>query len=105
VGLWSTCFIVGAVSFSVMILASQYLEPPPEGWVPKGFIEKQQNGQVKVKQDLSQLTANEAIKSRRFWMLCIMLFINITCGIAILAVASPMPQEVTEMTDLAAATM
>src|SRR5699024_3237522 len=105
VGISPTFYILGAVYFTVMILSSQYLEPPPEGWVPKGFIEKQQNGQVKVKQDLSQLTANEAIKTRRFWMLWIMLFINITCGIAILAVASPMAQELTGMTAVAAASV
>src|SRR5699024_12315612 len=66
---------------------------------------KQQKAQVKVRQDLSHLTANEAMKTRRFWMLWIMLFINIPCGIAIPAVASPMAQEVTGMTALAAATM
>src|SRR5699024_3033750 len=55
--------------------------------------------------DLSQLTANEAVKTRRFWMLWVMLFINITCGIAILAVASPMAQELTGMTAASAAAM
>ena len=34
-----------------------------------------------------------------------MLFINITCGIAIISVASPMAQEITGMTAIAAATM
>lgn len=105
VGISPTFYILGATYFIVMVVSSQYLAPPPEGWVPKGFTEKQQNGQVKVKRDLSQLTANEAVKTRRFWMLWLMLFTNITCGIAILAVASPMAQEVTGMTSLAAATM
>src|SRR5699024_8506785 len=53
--------------------------------------------------DLSQLTANQAIKTRRIWMLWFMLFINITCVIAILAVASPMAQEITGMSAIAAA--
>lgn len=105
VGISSTFYILGIIYFVVMILSAQYLAPPPEGWAPKGFIESQQNGTKKIKADLSQLSANEAVKTRRFWMLWVMLFINITCGIAILAVASPMAQEITGMTAIAAAAM
>jgi len=101
-----TFFILGAIYFIVMIVSSQYLAPPPKDWVPKGYVEKEENGkQKKIKPDLSQLTANEAVKTRRFWMLWFMLFINTTCGIAILAVASPMAQEIAGMTVIAAATM
>lgn len=103
VGLNLTFFILGVVYFTVMTLSALYLAPPPKGWLPKGFTEDGNNGRVKIKQDLSQLTANEAVKTRRFWMLWIMLFINITCGIAILAVASPMAQEITGMTAASAA--
>lgn len=104
-GLNITFFTLGAIYFIVMTASAQYLAPPPEGWVPKGFKEAKQNGTSKIKEDLSQLTANEAIKTRRFWLLWFMLFINITCGIAILAVASPMAQEITGMTAIAAAGM
>ncbi len=55
--------------------------------------------------DLSQLTANEAVKTKRFWYLWLMLFINVTCGIAILSVASPMAQEIAGLSVTAAATM
>ncbi|MBU5466060.1 OFA family MFS transporter [Virgibacillus sp. MSJ-26] len=105
VGLNATFFILGGIYFIVMTASAQYLAPPPEGWVPKGFEEAKENGTSKIKEDLSQLTANQAIKTRRFWMLWFMLFINITCGIAILAVASPMAQEITGMSAIAAAGM
>ncbi|MUK87706.1 MFS transporter [Ornithinibacillus sp. L9] len=107
VGISNTFFILGAIYFVVMTVSAQYLAPPPEGWKPKGFTEKQEadTAKGKIKEDLSQLTANEAIKTRRFWMLWFMLFINVTCGIAILAVASPMAQEITGMTAIAAAAM
>jgi len=105
IGISATFFTLGAIYFVVMTLASQYLAPPPEGWVPKGFKEKEQNGKRKMKADLSYLTANEAIKTRRFWMLWTMLFLNVTCGIAIIAVASPMAQEITGMSSVAAAAM
>ncbi|MGM8211531.1 L-lactate MFS transporter [Virgibacillus sp. W0430] len=105
IGLTLTFFILGAAYFVVMTLSAQYLAPPPKGWLPAGFKEKEQSGRIKIKKDLSQLTANEAVKTRRFWMLWFMLFINVTCGIALLAVASPMAQEITGMTAITAATM
>lgn len=105
VGLGSTFLILGIAYFVIMTASAQYLSPPPEGWAPKGFKENEDNGRIKIRPDLSQLTANEAVKTRRFWMLWVMLFINITCGIAILAVASPMAQELTGMTAASAAAM
>ncbi|WP_099159217.1 L-lactate MFS transporter [Virgibacillus ndiopensis] len=104
-GISNTFFILGAAYFIVMTLAAQYLSPPPEGWAPKGFKESDQKGKINVKTDLSQLTANEAIKTRRFWMLWTMLFLNVTCGIAVISVASPMAQEIAGMTPIAAAAM
>lgn len=105
IGISSTFYVLGGIYFVVMTLASLYLSPPPEGWAPKGFKEDKQNGKIKVKEDLSQLTANEAIKTRRFWMLWTMLFLNVTCGIAVISVASPMAQQITGMTPIAAAAM
>lgn len=104
-GLKFTFLILGIAYFVIMMASAQYLAPPPEGWVPKGFQENQNTGRIKIRPDLSQLTANEAVKTRRFWMLWFMLFINVTCGIALLAVASPMAQELTGMSTAAAATM
>ncbi|MFD1039093.1 OFA family MFS transporter [Virgibacillus byunsanensis] len=105
VGISNTFYILGAVYFTVMTLAAQYLAPPPKGWAPEGFKENEQKGAIKIKADLSQLTANEAIKTRRFWMLWTMLFLNVTCGIAVISVASPMAQDIAGMTPIAAATM
>ncbi|RDW18904.1 L-lactate MFS transporter [Oceanobacillus chungangensis] len=105
IGITNTFFTLGIAYFAVMAISAQYLSPPPEGWTPEGFIESQQNGSIKIKQDLSQLTANEAIKTRRFWLLWVMLFLNVTCGIAIISVASPMAQDIAGMTPIAAAAM
>ncbi|WP_025027228.1 L-lactate MFS transporter [Caldalkalibacillus mannanilyticus] len=105
-GLSLTFFIAGAVYFCVMILAASYLEAPPEGWAPAAATSKENSPYtVQVKEDLSQLTANEAVKTKRFWALWIMLFINVTCGIAIISVASPMAQEIAGMSTIAAASM
>lgn len=105
VGISNTFFVLGAIYFIVMTVSSQYLAPPPEGWVPKSYKEQIDTGKKQLKQDLSQLTANEAVKTKRFWMLWFMLFINVTCGIAIISVASPMAQDIAGMTPATAAVM
>lgn len=105
VGLANTFYILGISYFIIMIASSLYLEPPQEGWMPAGFKEKVSNGTKKIAQDLSQLTANEAVKTRRFYYLWIMLFINVTCGIAIISAASPLAQESIGLTPVAAAAL
>lgn len=103
VGIPNTFFILGAIYFTVMFVSSLYLERPPEGYHPKGVVIGESEGAVS--KDLAQLTANEAIKTKRFYFLWLMLFINVTCGIAILAVASPMGVEIAGLTAGAAAFM
>lgn len=105
VGIANTFFILGIAYFVVMILSSLYLEPPVEGWAPAGFKEKVSNGTTKLKQDLSQLTANQAVKTKRFYYLWLMLFINVTCGIAIISAASPLAQESIGLSAVAAAAL
>lgn len=105
-GISTTFYILGSIYLIVILSSAQYLAPPKEDWVPKGFNGSTQSaGGKKVKADLSQLTANEAVKTRRFWALWLMLFINVTCGIAILSVASPMAQELVGMSAASAAAM
>lgn len=104
-GTATTFYVLGIAYFTVMLLSSLYLEKPPEGWLPEGFQEKMQASKRKVVQDLSQLTANEAVKTRRFWYLWIMLFINVTCGIAILSAAKPLAIESIGLTTAAAAAL
>ena len=101
VGLAKTFFLLGAVYFGVMFLSSQYLAPPKPGWMPEGYAQRPvSSGERRTENDLS---ANEAVRTRRFYWLWLMLFINVTCGIAVISVASPMAQEVIGMTTFKAA--
>lgn len=97
VGIANTFYILGSIYFTAMFLSAQYLEVPPEGYSPKNFK------QEKIKEDLASLSREEAMKTGRFYGLWIMLFINVTCGIAIISVASPLLQEVVGISALAAA--
>lgn len=102
-----TFYLLGAVYLIVIFSSAQYLAAPPKGWLPAGFDPhaKDASGKVKKQPDLSQLTANEALKTKRFYYMWLMLFINITCGIAVISVASPMAQEVAGLTAIQAGVM
>jgi len=103
VGISNTFFILGFIYFVIMSLSALYLQAPEEGYMPEKFKKKLSDGKKKIKEDLSRLGLNEAIKTPRFYGLWIMLFINVTCGIAIIGVASPLLQEVVGISALAAA--
>jgi OFA family oxalate/formate antiporter-like MFS transporter len=100
VGIANTFITLGIIYFVIMIASSLYIERPPAG-----YMENVQKDGKKAATDYIQLTANEAVKTRKFWYLWIMLFINVTCGIAVLSVASPMAQEIAGLSAAAAATM
>ncbi|EGK13559.1 MFS family major facilitator transporter, oxalate:formate antiporter [Desmospora sp. 8437] len=105
VGIANTFYLLGGLYFILMFFSSRYLSPPPKDWLPAGFKEKVDAGKSPVKRDIAQLTANQAVRTRRFYFLWLMLFINVTCGIAIISVASPVAQEIAGMSALSAATM
>ncbi|OOE10711.1 L-lactate MFS transporter [Fictibacillus arsenicus] len=104
IGISNTFYLLGAIYFGLMFLSSLYLAPPPKNWQPEGMKDKDQKEEKKTN-DLAQLTANEAVKTVRFWALWSMLFINVTCGIAVISVASPMAQDIAGLSAGAAATM
>jgi OFA family oxalate/formate antiporter-like MFS transporter len=109
--IWKVYCVLSGIYFCLILGSSLYIAPPPKGWLPKGLRDAPE-GQAEAarprrarKKDLAQLTVKEALRTRRFYFMWIMLFINITCGIALISVASPMAQEVTGMTAMQAATM
>ena len=104
-GLERTFYLLAAAYFAIMFVCSQYLAPPPPGWAPQGSgvqssLAKQFSAQRRI-----ELRANQAVKTRRFYGLWFMLFVNVTCGIAVISVASPLGQEAAGMTASQAATM
>lgn len=97
-------YILGGAYFLLMFLSSQYLAPPPDGWRPPSVEGKDCAGRC-LQSDLAQMTASEAMRTPRFYYLWAMLFLNVTCGIAVISVASPMAQEAANLTPRAAALM
>ena len=63
---------------------------PAEGWKPAGYVPAAQTGKLVTTHGV---TATEAIKTPQFWLLWGVLFFNVTAGIGLLSVASPMIQD------------
>lgn len=100
-GLINNFIILGCVYIVIMTASSLYLEPPK---VPAVTEVKAKLASL-PENNQAQYTVNEAMKTWHFYALWWIFFTNITCGIGLLAVASPMAQEVIQMTPLAAASM
>ncbi|OLO42400.1 MFS transporter [Alkalihalophilus pseudofirmus] len=105
IGIQMTFYILGISYFALMVLGASYIAPPPEDWMPASMKKDIASGKKVVKKDLSQLSAKEAVKTKRFWMLWTMMLINTTAGIMMISVASPMAQEVVGLSTAGAATM
>lgn len=100
VGVANTFYILGLVYMLLIFSSSLYIERPPEGYAPEGY---QVSENKKIKKDISNIDANSAIKTTRFYYMWIMMFINISCGIALISAASPMVQDQLGYTPMQAA--
>ena len=100
VGVAPTLWILAVVYFFVMMGAAQALARPPDGWRPDGYVPKD----IRIGGE-PELTMPMAVRTRQFWLLWGMLFINISAGISILAQASPMMQDMFQRTPEQAAAM
>lgn len=102
VGVSNAFYILGVIYMVLILASASYIERPPEGYLPEGF--KPGEGK-KIKADMANIDANEALKTSRFYYIWIMMFINIACGIAIISSASPLLQEKLNYTPMQAATI
>lgn len=103
VGISTTYFILGISYFILMILGALYIAAPKPGEVP-GSENVSKYGSSKTT-ELAQMSAREAVRTKQFWMLWSMHLINVTAGLMMISVASPMAQEIVGLSVAAAATM
>ena len=99
-GVEQTFYILGVVYFVVMLFVSQFIKRPSVEEAQL-LTDKSPNRQAA---DLSKgVTANEALKSSTFYWLWLILFINISCGLALVSAISPMAQDMVGMSAESAA--
>ena len=85
-GLSNMFFTIGACYMAIIFTASRMISPPPADW-GKG-------SQCSIfSTTIEQFSTSQAVRKLSFYALWFMLFVNISSGISLLAVASPMLQE------------
>jgi OFA family oxalate/formate antiporter-like MFS transporter len=99
-GVPATFSILGVVYLVLVVAAAQLYRNPPPGWRPEGW---QPRGAVATAASTYDFTIREAMSTRQFWTLWLMLFVNVSAGIMIISQASPMAQQLAHMTPIAAA--
>jgi len=92
VGVWQTFVVMGAVYFAAMMLGAFGYRLPPPGWTPAGWTpprdEAAQAGVVRA------VPVGIASRTPQFWLLWAVLCLNVSAGIGVLGMASPMIQEI-----------
>src|SRR5215831_19098786 len=75
-GVWQTFLTLGAGYFCFMIIGAFRYRLPPAGWRPDGW------------------TPPSESKTPQFWLIWGVLFLNVSAGIGVIGMASPMLQEI-----------
>ncbi|MCC3268525.1 OFA family MFS transporter [Arthrobacter gengyunqii] len=82
---------LAAIYLVYMLYGAFTIRVPADGWVPEGFDPKTVASKALV--TTAHVSAANAIKTRQFWLVWIVLFCNVTAGIGILEQAAPMIQD------------
>jgi MFS family permease len=82
---------LGIGYFIIMMFGVFNVRVPQEGWRPAGFDPSTVASKPLV--TTANVSASNALRTRSFWLLWIVLFCNVTAGIGILEQASPMIQD------------
>ena len=101
-GVPTTFVTLGVVYLVVVFLAAQFFANPPQGWRPEGWEPRTAVSKAASTYDF---TVGEAMGTWQFYLLFLMLFLNVSAGIMVISQASPMAQEMAGMTVLRAASM
>ena len=74
-----------------MCIGALMYRVPPENWAPEGFVPLAKTSRFISSGDVH---LRDAHKTFSFWMIWGVLFLNVTAGIAVLSIASPMLQTI-----------
>ncbi|SUB01451.1 Inner membrane protein yhjX [Pannonibacter phragmitetus] len=92
VGVWETFLVMAAIYFVFMLGGAFGYRLPPAGWRPEGWTPPQSKATTMITQHHVHL--NNAHKTPQFWMIWIVLCMNVSAGIGVIGMASPMLQEI-----------
>jgi OFA family oxalate/formate antiporter-like MFS transporter len=102
VGVLPTFAYLGIAYFIIAIIAGSFMQNPPEGWQPEGWTPTAKETSQRATHDY---VLSEALKTRQWWGLWLLLFLNTTAGISVISQEAPIFQELTKVTAVVAGGM
>jgi MFS family permease len=91
VGVWQTFLAMGAIYFVFMLIGAFGYRLPPTGWRPDGWTPPD-NTKAMITQHHVHL--RDAHRTPQFWLIWAVLCLNVSAGIGVIGMASPMLQEI-----------
>jgi MFS family permease len=92
VGVWQTFTAMAAIYFVFMMGGAFGYRLPPVGWRPEGWAPPPPGTKAPITQGHVHL--RDAHKTPQFWLIWAVLCLNVSAGIGVIGMASPMLQEI-----------
>jgi MFS family permease len=90
-GVLETFVTMGVIYFMFMMIGVYAVRVPAADWKPAGWTAPSQPKQLVT---TAHVAVDQAWRTRQFWLLWVVLCMNVTAGIGVLGQASPMIQEI-----------
>jgi len=90
VGVWQTFVVMAAGYFVFMMGGALGYRLPAQGWRPQGWTPKTTRKMISQK----SVHLNQAHRTKQFWLIWAVLCLNVSAGIGVIGMASPMLQEI-----------
>jgi MFS family permease len=90
VGVWQTFVAMAAIYFVFMVGGAFGYRLPPTNWRPDGWTPPATKAMITKR----NVHLRDAHKTSQFWLIWAVLFLNVSAGIGVIGMASPMLQEV-----------
>jgi MFS family permease len=91
VGVWQTFLAMAAIYFVFMMIGAFRYRLPPAGWRPEGWTPPSETNTMITQH---QVHLKDAHKTPQFWLIWWVLCLNVSAGIGVIGMASPMLQEI-----------
>ncbi len=91
VGVWQTFLVMGLIYFVFMTIGAFAYRITPPNWRPDGWTPP---AQANTMITAHHVHLKDAHKTRQFWLIWAVLCLNVSAGIGVIGMASPMLQEI-----------
>jgi MFS family permease len=91
VGVWQTYLAMAAIYFFFMVVGAFRYRLPPVGWQPDGYVPPSETKSMITQHEVH---LDNAHKTPQFWLIWAVLTLNVSAGIGVIGMASPMLQEI-----------